>query len=72
MLRSTDKDALDITAYKMSTLSNSLSLQARNIRKWIILDCCSSAAAFVDFQPQAGEITQVLAAEANKLFPPRS
>jgi len=71
MLRSTEEEAEDTTAYKISSLSGAINISARSIRKWVILDCCHSAAAFSDLQPQAGKLTDVIAAEAEKAFPPQ-
>ena len=69
ILRATDKEAVAISAYRMADLANSLNRYARLLRKWIILDCCSSAAAYPDFQPLDADITDVIRSETEQVLP---
>lgn len=72
ILRSTLPRNVGLTAYKMQDLSKSLHDVARTTRKWIFLDSCSAAAAFIDFQPQDVAPLNVMAKEAPRIFPRRA
>lgn len=69
ILRTTDREAVSLTAYGMEDLANSLNQFARRLRKWIFLDCCSSAAAYGDFQPLDSDITTVMLEETEDKLP---
>jgi hypothetical protein len=53
----------------MNDLANSINRYARSLRKWIFLDCCASAAAYPDFQPQDSDVLSVLREEIEKTLP---
>lgn len=69
LLRATHK-TIPNTAYSMEDLAHCLNQHARNIRKWIILDCCSAGAAQKDFIPLSPEdIPSIVHEEAARLLP---
>ncbi|MBM3482885.1 MAG: hypothetical protein FJX66_06250 [Alphaproteobacteria bacterium] len=53
MLRSTREEQKDFTGYPMRQLAQTMSTLARDVRKYVILDCCYAAAAFQDWQMQS-------------------
>ena len=53
MLRSTRDEQKDFTGYPMRQLAQTMSTLARDVRKYVILDCCYAAAAFQDWQMQS-------------------
>jgi hypothetical protein len=69
ILRSTNRDQRDITAYKSETLGRTVKETAPLLRKWILLDCCAAQAAFGDFLP-ASPVEDVLEKDAETSFPP--
>src|ERR1051326_1193771 len=68
VLRSTNRDQREITAYSSQSLARSLRDEAATLRKWLILDCCAAAAAHGDLTPSRST-AEILNEEAETIFP---
>ena len=70
ILRSTEQERLDQTAYSARDLADVFRREAPTQRRWLILDCCASARAFVEFQPSRS-VFDGLRNEGEQIFPAR-
>ncbi|MGO8036140.1 caspase family protein [Rhizobium leguminosarum] len=59
-LRSTRPDSIGASAYRFSSLARTLNRNARNAKRFVIIDACFAAAALPDMMPQsqAGELAE--------------
>jgi len=69
VLRSTERDRLEQTVYRARDLAEALKREAPSQRYWLLLDCCASAKAFVDFQPSRS-VYDVLQSDTNDFLAP--
>lgn len=57
-LRNTRRESLDITGYPADVLARTLTMEAAGLRRYLILDCCFSAAAYKSFQSGPLEVSR--------------
>lgn len=62
-LRNTRRESLDITGYPADVLARTLTMEAAGLRRYLILDCCFSAAAYKSFQSGPLEVSRQLLLE---------
>ena len=70
LLRTTDADAVAVSAYTLEALAQSLRRAAPRLRKWLFLDCYASAATSADLHPpSAPDLTAIIRAEMERTLP---
>jgi Caspase domain len=68
ILRSTERNRITQTAYAARDFADALKRETPTQRYWLLLDCCASAKAYVEFQPSRS-VYDVLHGDVDQFLP---